>query len=164
MLRMETVAERMADYFVSHHPTMPGSGKTAQAVDAARCLEDSAHASMMTSVPRPRKTTAAASSIGLRSCYTQSGQNVARVNRVQFGDDLCMIGKGCAVLRELSLEEPGSCGTLARHGFGSRCRASDIFRKVGRVATNLKRRLGQITTYPGGSRIGSDRRVPRRSP
>jgi hypothetical protein len=27
---------------------MPGSGKTAQAVDTARCLEDSAHASMMT--------------------------------------------------------------------------------------------------------------------
>jgi hypothetical protein len=43
MLGMETVAERMADYFVGHHPTMPGSGKTAQAVDAARCLEDSAH-------------------------------------------------------------------------------------------------------------------------
>src|SRR5215472_10353603 len=46
----------MADYFVGHHPTMPGSGKTAQAVDAARCLEDSAHAPMMTSVPRPGKT------------------------------------------------------------------------------------------------------------
>jgi hypothetical protein len=55
---METVAERMADYFVGHHPTMPGSGKTAQAVDAARCLEDSAHDSMMTSVPRPGETTA----------------------------------------------------------------------------------------------------------
>ena len=46
---------------------MPGSAKTAQAVDAARCLEDSAHASMMTSVPRPGKATAAAT--GLRSCY-----------------------------------------------------------------------------------------------
>jgi hypothetical protein len=44
---------------------MPGSGKTAQAVDAARCLEDSAHAYMMTSVPRPGKTMAAASSTGL---------------------------------------------------------------------------------------------------
>src|SRR5262247_747202 len=42
MLGMETVAERMADYFVGHHPTMPGSGKMAQALDAARCLEDSA--------------------------------------------------------------------------------------------------------------------------
>src|SRR5215468_11635685 len=69
MLGMETVAERMADYFVGHHPKMPGSGKTAQAVDAARCLEDSAHASMMTSVPRPGKTTAAARSTGLRSYY-----------------------------------------------------------------------------------------------
>jgi hypothetical protein len=67
MQGMETVAERMADYFVGHHPTMPGSGKPAQAVDAPRCLEDSAHPSMMTSVPRPGKTTAAASSTGLRS-------------------------------------------------------------------------------------------------
>jgi|SRR6266853_1537727 len=67
MLGMETVvAERMADYFVGHHPTMPGGGKTAQAVDAARCPEDSAHASMMTSVPHPGKTTRTASSTGLR--------------------------------------------------------------------------------------------------
>ena len=64
MLGMETVAERMADYFVGHHPTMPGSGQAAQAVDAARCLEDGAHAPMMTSVPRPGKTTAAASATG----------------------------------------------------------------------------------------------------
>ena len=68
MPRMKTVAERMADYFAGYHPTMPGSGKTAEAVDAARCLKDSAHTSMMTSVPRPGKTTAAASSTGLRSC------------------------------------------------------------------------------------------------
>jgi hypothetical protein len=69
MLWMETVAGRMADYLAGHHPTMPGSGKTAQAVDAARCLEDSAHASIMTSVPRPGKTTAAAGSTELRSGY-----------------------------------------------------------------------------------------------
>jgi len=55
MLRMETVAECMADYFVGYHPTMPGSGKTAHSVDAARCLEDSTHASMMTSVSHPGK-------------------------------------------------------------------------------------------------------------
>ena len=55
MLGMETVAEGMADYFVAHHATMPGSGKTAQAVAAACCLEHSAHASMMTSVPAPRQ-------------------------------------------------------------------------------------------------------------
>jgi len=48
---METVAERMADYVVSHHPTMPGSGKTVQAVVTARCLEDSTHTSIMTIVP-----------------------------------------------------------------------------------------------------------------
>ena len=75
MLGMETVAERMADYFVGHHPTMPGSGKTAQAVDAARCLEDGAHASMMTSVPRPGKATAAASSTGLRRVYAPPRQS-----------------------------------------------------------------------------------------
>jgi len=28
MLGMETVAERMADYVVHHHPAMPGIGKT----------------------------------------------------------------------------------------------------------------------------------------
>jgi hypothetical protein len=61
------VAERMADYFVRDHAAMPGSGKTAEAVNAARCLEDSAHASVMTSVPRPGKATAAAT--GLRSYY-----------------------------------------------------------------------------------------------
>ena len=55
MLGMETVAERVADYFVGHNPTMPGSSETTQAVDAARCLEDTAHASMMTSVARPGK-------------------------------------------------------------------------------------------------------------
>jgi hypothetical protein len=54
---METVAERMAYHFIGHHPTMPGSSKTAQALDRARYLEDSAHASMMTSVPRPGSTT-----------------------------------------------------------------------------------------------------------
>jgi hypothetical protein len=52
---METVTERMADYFVGHHATMPGSRKTAQAVDAACCLEHRAHASMMTSAPAPRQ-------------------------------------------------------------------------------------------------------------
>lgn len=44
MLRMETVTERMADYFVGHHPTMPGAGKTAQTLVATRRLEYSAHA------------------------------------------------------------------------------------------------------------------------
>jgi hypothetical protein len=29
MLGMETVAERVADYFVGPHPTMPGSGEPA---------------------------------------------------------------------------------------------------------------------------------------
>jgi hypothetical protein len=53
---METVAECMADYFVGYHPTMPGSGKTAHSVDAARCLEDTMHAFMMTSVSHPGKT------------------------------------------------------------------------------------------------------------
>jgi hypothetical protein len=55
MLGLETVAECMADYFVGHHPAMQGSRKAAQAVDAARCLEDSAHSFIMTSVPHPGK-------------------------------------------------------------------------------------------------------------
>src|SRR6516225_8695003 len=48
MLGVEAVAERVGDYVVGHHPTMPGVGKTAQAVVATRRLEDSLHASMMT--------------------------------------------------------------------------------------------------------------------
>jgi hypothetical protein len=50
MLGVETVAERMADHAIGHHPTMPGVGKTAQAVVATRCLKDCLHASMMTMV------------------------------------------------------------------------------------------------------------------
>jgi hypothetical protein len=38
------VAERMGDHVVGHYPTMPGAGKTSQAVVATRCLEDSSHA------------------------------------------------------------------------------------------------------------------------
>src|SRR5262249_14132949 len=56
MLGVETVAERMADDFVGHHPTMPSGSKTAQAFNTARCFEDSTHASMMTSVHRVGKT------------------------------------------------------------------------------------------------------------
>jgi hypothetical protein len=43
MLWVKTVAERMGDHVVSHHPTMPGVGKTAQAVDAAHRVEHSLH-------------------------------------------------------------------------------------------------------------------------
>src|SRR5207247_6458339 len=45
MLGVEAVAERMGDHVVGHNPTMPGVGKTAQAVVATRRLEDSMHAS-----------------------------------------------------------------------------------------------------------------------
>jgi hypothetical protein len=64
MLGVEAVAERMADHVVGHHPTMPGAGKTSQAVVATRCLEDSLHASIMTIVLSLFKTIAAASSAG----------------------------------------------------------------------------------------------------
>ena len=47
------MAERMADHIVGHHPTMPGAGKTAQAVAATRRLENSLHAYLMTIVPCP---------------------------------------------------------------------------------------------------------------
>src|SRR5215475_10979084 len=48
MLRVEAVAECMGNHLVVHYPTMPGVGKTPQAVVATRCLEDSLHRSMMT--------------------------------------------------------------------------------------------------------------------
>src|SRR5262249_29830092 len=43
MLRVEAMAERMGHNVVGHHPLMPGVSKTAQAVVATRCLEDSSH-------------------------------------------------------------------------------------------------------------------------
>src|SRR5271155_2752196 len=51
MLGVEAVAERMGDHVVGHHSTMPGVGKTAQAVVTTRRLEDSLHASIMTILP-----------------------------------------------------------------------------------------------------------------
>jgi hypothetical protein len=56
MLGVEAVAERMADHVVGYHPTVPGGGKTSQAVVATRCLEDSLHASIMTIAPGLCKT------------------------------------------------------------------------------------------------------------
>lgn len=47
MLGVGVVAKCMSDYVVAHHPMMPGTGKTAQAVHSARCLKDSLHALMM---------------------------------------------------------------------------------------------------------------------
>src|SRR5689334_7811910 len=44
MLRVEAVAERRGDHVVGHHPTMPGVCKRAQAVVAARRLENTLHA------------------------------------------------------------------------------------------------------------------------
>jgi hypothetical protein len=41
---------------VRHHALMPGVSKTAQAVGAARCLEDSLHVPMMTILSCIRKT------------------------------------------------------------------------------------------------------------
>lgn len=51
MLWVKTVAERMGDHIVRHHPTVPGVGKLAQAVNAACRVEESLHASMMTILP-----------------------------------------------------------------------------------------------------------------
>src|ERR1700744_5730322 len=48
MLWMKTMAERMSDNLVRHHSTVPGVGKSAQALDATHRVEESLHASMMT--------------------------------------------------------------------------------------------------------------------
>jgi hypothetical protein len=66
MLGVEAVAERMSDHVVGHHPTMPGVGKTAQAIIATRSLEDCSHAFMMTILSCLCKTMARASSAGPR--------------------------------------------------------------------------------------------------
>jgi hypothetical protein len=44
---VEAVAEGMADHVIGHHATMPGVGKTAQAVVTTRCLKDCLHASIL---------------------------------------------------------------------------------------------------------------------
>ncbi len=56
MLGVEAVTQRMGDYFVGQHATMPGVGKTAQAVSATRRLKDRLHAYRMTIVPYSCKT------------------------------------------------------------------------------------------------------------
>jgi hypothetical protein len=48
MLWVKTVAERMGDHLVCHHPTVSGVGKSAQAVNPTHGIEESLHASMMT--------------------------------------------------------------------------------------------------------------------
>ena len=58
VLGVEAMAERMGHEVVGHHPLMPGVSKTAQAVVAAGCLEDSLHVPMMTILSRIRKSRA----------------------------------------------------------------------------------------------------------
>src|SRR5690348_9104612 len=53
MLGMETVAERMADYLIGHHPAMPGVCKAVQALVATRCLEHGTHTFHNDSLPCP---------------------------------------------------------------------------------------------------------------
>jgi hypothetical protein len=67
MLGMETVAERMADYLVGHHPPMPSIGKTVQALVTTRGLEDSMHALHNDNVPYPWQPVAAVSSAGVNA-------------------------------------------------------------------------------------------------
>ncbi len=56
MVGLETVAERVANYFVGHHPAMPGCGKATQSIATSRGLEDGTHASMMTMCLNASKT------------------------------------------------------------------------------------------------------------
>jgi len=56
MVGLETVAERVANYFVDHHPAMPGCGKAAQSIATSRCLEDRTHVSMITMCLNASKT------------------------------------------------------------------------------------------------------------
>ena len=51
MLRVEAVAEGMADHVVGHYPMMPSLGKTAQTTDSTRRLKDSTHIRMITKRP-----------------------------------------------------------------------------------------------------------------
>src|ERR1700689_1697290 len=55
MLWVKTVAERMGDHLVRHHPTGPGVGKAARCVDAPPRAEEISYAPMMTIPPRQYK-------------------------------------------------------------------------------------------------------------
>jgi hypothetical protein len=68
MLWVKAVAERMSDHIVRHHATVPGVGKSAQALDATHRVEESLHASMMT----------------ILSCLFKAIQNRGRAFRVTF--------------------------------------------------------------------------------
>jgi len=50
VLGVESVAERMTDHVVGHHPTMPCAGETLQSLVATCRIEDTLHRSMMTAV------------------------------------------------------------------------------------------------------------------
>ena len=65
MLGMEAVAEGMGNHVVSQHSTMPGVGKTAQALHSTGCFEYSLHPLIMTIVPSLGKTTTARRETGL---------------------------------------------------------------------------------------------------
>src|SRR4029077_3805329 len=93
MLGVEAVAERMADHVVGHHPTMPGAGKTAQAVVATRRLENSLHASIMTIVPCLCKTMAAASSAG--------GNAIRAIRQDPLKHGSPLVAKGRAIWYEI---------------------------------------------------------------
>lgn len=50
MIGLEPVAEGVSDDFIGHHALVPGVGKAAHAVHAARGFEEGLHADMMTRV------------------------------------------------------------------------------------------------------------------
>lgn len=91
VLGVEAVAERMADHVVGHHPTMPGGGKTSQAVGATRRLEDSLHTSIMTMVASHCKTMAVASSAARSDGNPANGS----------------LGKGAGILENLCVGSRG---------------------------------------------------------
>jgi len=53
VLRMESMAERVADHLIGHHPAVPGLGQAEQARTAARGLIHALHASRMPGHARP---------------------------------------------------------------------------------------------------------------
>ncbi len=68
MPRVETVAERVADYLIGDNPAMPGSSQSLQSLVAARGFEDGRHGYMMTIVRAVRKTVDAVSRLSRSSC------------------------------------------------------------------------------------------------
>jgi hypothetical protein len=82
VLRMESVAERVADNLVGHHPVMPCLSQAEQTLAAARHLIDASHLQMMSAGSPPGRPRPAPSTVtGLRRTHSPAASRLGRAGR-----------------------------------------------------------------------------------